>query len=97
MKLTVDLYTYANATIRIELNEDELGQIAMDLGKDPQNLTIDDVRDHAIDKAYDNTPGICAQCSGWNDTYSLELNDAWDVADDDKTDKEQFRSVRIIK
>jgi hypothetical protein len=37
----------------------------------------------AIEKAYDAMPaGVCAQCSGWNQKWSLELGDEWDVYKD---------------
>lgn len=35
--------------------------------------------DEAIDKAYNETPTICAQCSGWGHGYSLEIGEVWDA------------------
>jgi len=34
----------------------------------------------AIDEAADaETPGLCAQCSGWGQDTNLELSDGWEV------------------
>lgn len=38
--------------------------------------------DEAVDKAYDaGTPTLCAQCSGWGQDTSLELNEVWEATD----------------
>lgn len=37
--------------------------------------------DEAIDLAFNEPPDICAQCSGWNEDYTLELGE-WDAAED---------------
>lgn len=32
----------------------------------------------AIEKAYDEVPsGVCAQCSGWGEKWSLDVPDDW--------------------
>jgi len=97
-KLSVDLHTYAHATVTVELSDDELRRLASDLDVDIDKLTVDDMRELAIDKAYDKAPSICAQCSGWARDYSLDLGDEWTVTDDDddKTDDPRSKSVRII-
>lgn len=41
-----------------------------------------------VELAYDDTPGICAQCGGWGRTFSLEIGDEWETvprSDDDPT------------
>jgi hypothetical protein len=42
-------------------------------------LVVADDPDEAIDKAYqERSPGICAQCSGWRQNWSLEIPDDWE-------------------
>jgi hypothetical protein len=43
-------------------------------------------KDEAIDLAIQETPGICAQCSGWGKPWSLELGDVWDIPEGAKVD-----------
>lgn len=36
--------------------------------------------EEAVDLAYEELPGgVCAQCSGWNQSWSLDLDGEWDV------------------
>ncbi len=40
------------------------------------NLSEDDAREQAIEKAFDEAPGsICAQCSGWGENWSRDLGE----------------------
>lgn len=40
-------------------------------------VEADDAED-AIEKAYDEIPsGVCAQCSGWREKWSLDVPDDW--------------------
>lgn len=38
-------------------------------------------------------PGVCAQCSGWGQSYSLEIGDDWEPV----TDKEGGASVYEVE
>lgn len=98
MKFSVDMQTYANATIEVELDDERLAEIAVDLEKNVEDLTIDDLRDYVGDEAYmQGVPGICAQCSGWGHKHSLSLDDDWDIVGDDPNAKPEHRSIRIVK
>lgn len=37
--------------------------------------------DTAVEEGYQEIPEICAQCSGWGRSYSLELGDEWESID----------------
>lgn len=58
----------------------EFDQAAIDEAGGPDALF-----DLILEAGYDNTPSICAQCSGWGRTYSLDAPDEWnayEIADD---------------
>lgn len=38
--------------------------------------------DQAYERAHDLAPRICAQCSGWGQSYSLDLGDDWEAEDE---------------
>lgn len=43
------------------------------------SLTVEaDDPDDAIEKAFGDSPTICAQCSGWGKGYGLDLGDTWE-------------------
>lgn len=45
-----------------------------------------DSKEEAEEKAYDALPaGICAQCSGWRQTWSQEWPDDMEIVTDEKT------------
>lgn len=47
----------------------------------------------AIEAAYDELPGgICAQCSGWGQEWSIDLGE-WDLEKDDP--KFEFKAVEL--
>lgn len=96
MKFNVDMQTYANATIEVELSDDKLAEIAADLEKNVDDLTIDDLREMVEEEAYtQGVPGICAQCSGWGSTHGLDLGDEWEILEDKPDAKPEHRSIRI--
>jgi hypothetical protein len=39
--------------------------------------------DEALDLAYDSLPSsyLCARCSGWSSSWSLDLGESWDRED----------------
>lgn len=52
----------ANLAVKVEINDD---------GLDPA-----EARDVAIEAAYNEQPsGICAQCSGWGQPWSIDLGE----------------------
>lgn len=88
-KFSVPLHTVASASITVELPGDVLDRLATELGyvdadgaPQPERLTVEDLEEEILNRAYDNTPDICAQCSGWgrSDGVSLELGDEWEVS-----------------
>lgn len=96
MKFDVDMQANASAVITVELSNERLSEIAVDLEKTIGELTIDDLREYVEDEAYQQgVPGICAQCSGWGRSYSLEIGDEWTIPEDDDNTAEKFRAVRI--
>lgn len=51
--------------------------------------------DEAIDQAFEEmSAGICAQCSGWRQKWSLELGESWEPesVDECETGKEVWRA-----
>jgi hypothetical protein len=41
-----------------------------------------DNEEAAVDAAHEAAPSeVCAQCSGWNEDYDLELSGEWELAD----------------
>lgn len=98
MKLKVDIRTIASATLEIELTEDELEELAVELGTERQFLEIDDMLDLVYEKIAENKPHICAKCSGWGEKYGLELGDEWDLDSDyDADDAPDARPIRVIE
>lgn len=85
MKYRVNLNGSASASVDIELTEEHLAKVRGNLCLDENaELTIDDLRDQILDIAYEEMPGgICAQCSGWDRNWSLEIGDVWEPAEGD--------------
>lgn len=78
MKVKVNMQTYANLTMNVELADDELEEIAASLEKDVADLTEDDIGDAASEKAFqEGTPGLCIHCvgMGYGSTWSLDLDE----------------------
>jgi len=60
MKVNVYMRTYAHYTSKIELSESELEQLALENEKTVDELTADDIRELAEDKAFTNgVPSLC--------------------------------------
>lgn len=79
MKFKVNVQTYASATVIANVPDEKLVELARDLEKTVDELTPDDVTDYVYE--YMETPTICAQCSGWGQSHSLELGDDWDIVE----------------
>jgi hypothetical protein len=66
-KYRVYLSTGASMTVTVEVDDD---------------LDPDDAIEQAIEKAFDEAPqGVCAQCSGWGQSWGLDLGE-WDIERD---------------
>lgn len=79
MKFAVNVQTYASATVIADIPNEKLAELARDLETTVDKLTPDDITDLVYE--YIETPGICAQCSGWGQSHSLELGDEWDIVE----------------
>jgi hypothetical protein len=45
-------------------------------------------QDAALDAAYQEAPGgVCAQCSGWGQPWSLDFGGEWDIGTDATLDE----------
>ena len=78
MKIAVHGQAYANATLHVELSDEELAEIAAGLEKSVDELTVDDISEAAEEKAYQQVgfPGLCASCSGWGrNDHSMDIGD----------------------
>ncbi len=67
MKYRVLIQTVASATVDIEVPDDVT---------DP-----DEIAERALSEG--NLPTLCAQCSGWDKGFSLDLGD-WDITEHDR-------------
>lgn len=73
-KYTVYMDTTASLAVHVEID---------DSGMDERQAS-----EAAIEAAYSEAPrGICAQCSGWGEQWSLDLG-GWEPAEDTPTTRE---------
>lgn len=95
MKLKVDIRSNADATVIVEIPEEDIASYAAELGVAPQDVKLIDLADLIHEKM--KTPAICAHCSGWdNKNVSLELGDEWEIDKYDESVKPEYRSIRKI-
>lgn len=94
-KFTVFVHTTASATRTVTIPAAGLRQHAADLGKEVGELTLDDLRETAVNLAFhEGFPSICAQCSGWGQQgVSLDLGDDWVLDGDDDPDEDTSDAV----
>lgn len=94
-RFTVYAHTTASASLTVELDEHDLVETARNLGKKVGDLTLDDLRELAADRAFDaGFPDICAQCSGWGRRgVSLDLAGDWVLDGDDDPDEDTSDAV----
>lgn len=76
----VAIQTTATAVVPVEISDERLAEIALDLGKEVADLTVEDLESEIVEN-YEG-PSICAQCNGWGQHHSLELGDEWEVSVD---------------
>lgn len=67
-KFTVYFTTTASASVEVEIPQKTIDEEGV------HSAVADLVESGLID-----TPGICARCGGWGQTYSLELSGEWDT------------------
>lgn len=82
----VHMHAYANASVTVKLTEDDIqtyldGTGMAGDGVTVKTVTVAQLRDLIEDRAYEDTPSICAQCSGWGQQYSMDLGD-WEPDED---------------
>jgi hypothetical protein len=64
-KYVVHMTTTASMSIEVEVDD---------------NLDEPEAREDAIEEAFQEAPAdVCAQCGGWGQSWSMELNE-WDLA-----------------
>lgn len=69
----VHFSTTASASVKVKIDDD--------------GMESEQARDTAIEEAYQNLPsGICAQCSGWLQSWSLDLGE-FELDDKDAVEK----------
>lgn len=96
MKLKVDVWTRASATVEVDVPEEDIAAVAEDLGILPQDVTIGDLLDLVYEKIVH--PSICAQCSGWGKPHSLELGSEWEIDGEYKeSEPAHYRPVRLAE
>jgi hypothetical protein len=80
----VDLQTMATATVTVTFEDVELAALEDDLREEfgdeySDEILLAELRDKASERAFDDTPFICAQCSGYgSDTVSMDLGE-WET------------------
>lgn len=94
----VHLETTASATVRVTLDDDDLVKTAEDIGVDVADLTVDDLRDRVEEAAFEGElPRLCAQCSGWGRSWSLDLGEFEPIEDVVRSDGEvAFHAVEEV-
>lgn len=61
--------------------------MGVDVEIDDEGLDADEVEDKAIQAAYNIAPrGVCAQCSGWREPWSLDLGE-FEAEDENPVEK----------
>lgn len=81
MQFNAYLTTTVNATVPVELTDEELAELAGKWGVPVDALDDDMLRDAVQEKGLNNAPpnNLCVHCSGYNnDEYSLDMSDGWD-------------------
>lgn len=79
----VHMNQVASATVTVRLDDERLAKVARDLGVEVGELTLEHLREYVTNEAFDHTPMICAQCSGWgSDCVSLSLDGDCEVDSD---------------
>ncbi|HEY6021034.1 MAG TPA: hypothetical protein VIY48_14350 [Candidatus Paceibacterota bacterium] len=87
MKYRVWFTTDASASVDVEINEDqealeEMGVIDPDTG----DIDEDSLKEKVIEMAYDETPSLSAQASGWGQPWSMEIGE-WEHDEEQKIER----------
>jgi hypothetical protein len=85
MKVSVSAHTWASATVTVEIPNEKLENLARELDKQIDELTVEDIDEIAQDLAFtEGFPGICAQCSGWGrNNKSMDIGTDWEPDEND--------------
>lgn len=87
----VHMHSSISATLTVELSDEKLAEIAFDLEKDPADLTLDDLREHAENEAHEEgVPGLCIHCvgMGYGAKFSKDEDGQWETDDGDNAVEE---------
>jgi hypothetical protein len=96
MRLTVDIRSTADATITVDIPEEDLCSLAEELGIAPQDIKLMDLADLIHERM--SQPRLCVHCSGFGDSAtSLALGDEWDIDKYDEKAAPEHRSIRIAE
>jgi hypothetical protein len=91
MKIRTYHHTGAYATVDVELTMEDksVAELVRDYGHETleelvQAGGLEPLRDLLSEKASEELPsGVCAQCSGWERKWSLDMGDEWELDDGD--------------
>ena len=75
MKVRVNVHAQANASVDVEVTDEELHEIADEYGIDVADVTPDMLGDVAGERAFHEVgmPTLCAHCAGWGQKYSVDI------------------------
>lgn len=84
IKFNVYATTTASASVTVEVDRSVIDACRGDESESAGELLADRLREEIIERTYDEGfPSLCARCSGYGRSYSLDLDDEWDVLDGD--------------
>lgn len=90
-KFRVHVHSQTGASKDVEIHNNRLKEIATDLEVGVDQLTIEDLREEAIEVALnEGIPGLCAYCSGMGQStdFIRDYDSEWDVDDGDEAVEE---------
>ena len=74
-KFSVYFQTIASANVSVELSQEDLEQVSVEVDKIIEELTLEDLRELIIEKAYNNTPILSAKGGKWGEKWSFKLGE----------------------
>ena len=86
-KFSVYFQTIASANVSVDLSQADLEKVSVEADKIIEELTLEDLRELIIEKAYNNTPKLSAQGGGWGQKWSMDLGE-WEFGLGFKADHE---------
>ena len=75
MKVRVNVHAQANASVDVEITDEELADIAAEYDVNVEDVTPEMLEDVAGDRAFHEVgmPTLCAHCAGWGQKYSVDI------------------------